>query len=84
VDDAGRPTVTTTALTPGLPAAAALQVGDRVLAVDGVAVATMDAVAARVQMRLPGDTVVLRLVRAGVTQEVALVLGDLADMETEE
>jgi S1-C subfamily serine protease len=44
----------------------------------------MDAVAARVQMRLPGDTVVLRLVRAGVTQEVALVLGDLADMETEE
>lgn len=84
LDDAGRPTVTTTALTPGLPAAAALQVGDRVLAVDGVAVATMDAVAARVQMRLPGDTVVLRLVRAGVTQEVALVLGDLADMETEE
>ena len=76
--------VAITGVQPGFPAAAAdVRVGDILVAVDGVPVATIDNVRAQIGMRKPGTTVALSLWRwsesddAGETMTVDVELGRL-------
>lgn len=62
----------------GSPAAAVgIAVGDRIVAVDGVVVATVDELLAQVRKHVPGDVVVFRVAPAGGTAErsVSVSLG---------
>jgi len=68
-----------TSITPGSPAeAAGLVVGDEIVALDGVAVTSVDEVRAHAQARAPGDTVIFTVANgAGGTQrDVTVVLGE--------
>jgi regulator of sigma E protease len=64
---------------PDTPAArAGLQVGDRIIAVDGVSVASFDDVVAGVRPR-PGATVQLTIERGGAIQDVAVAVARVED-----
>lgn len=68
------------AVTPTGPAAAAgVKEDDRIVAIDGAAVATRPVSAWRIYLRehAPGTRVVLRVERAGKAQELAITLADL-------
>ena len=62
----------------GSPAAAGVQRGDVIVAVDGVAVSDGNALRNRVASTKPGSTVTLSLVREGTTQDVRVKLRELA------
>jgi putative serine protease PepD len=60
----------------GSPAAqAGLEVGDQVVAIDGVRVANMSSLSARVQLHQPGDTITLTIERDDQQLDVAVTLG---------
>jgi serine protease Do len=65
-----------TGVSPGSGAeASGIQVGDVIVEVDGVAVRSIQDVAAQVRRHRPGDTVTIALLRAGERIEVDVVLG---------
>lgn len=55
---------------------AGLQIGDVILAIDGVAVSTVDQVVDIIQATAPGTTVTLTVLREGVEQDVPVVVGE--------
>lgn len=65
-------TVTVASVSTGAPADGKLKVGDRILSVNGVAVATPEALRAEIAKGKPGDVDQLRIVRDGTTSEVAI------------
>lgn len=73
--------LTVVEVTPGTPAAAAgLAVGDEVLALDGTRVTTLlDLFQLLFERYLPGETVALRVRRAGTLFDLRLVLGERTD-----
>jgi putative serine protease PepD len=81
--DGGTPVLAITAITPGSPAeAAGLVVGERITAIDGALVTTVDEVAAKISSRAPGDTIVITLLTAATDtkpqseRQVSVVLGE--------
>jgi S1-C subfamily serine protease len=63
-------------LDPAGPAAdAGIQVGDRIISVDGVAMADTAQLGAVLASHAPGDTITLAVQRAGVQVSIAVVLG---------
>jgi Lon-like protease len=66
------------------PAAALLEPGDFVLAVEGEEMTTIDVIRERLADREPGDVVELTLERAGDILEIEVELGETVDEETGE
>ena len=76
VSSDGSAGVEVTEVTPGSAAeTAGLQVGDRILSIDGAPVSQFDELAGLVVARQPGDVVVLDVVRGGETLAIEAVLG---------
>ena len=78
----GTPSLKITSVTVGSPAeAAGLAVGDQIVAIDAVAVATVDGVAAILDKHVPGDTIVVAVTTVATDgstrrRDVSVVLGD--------
>ena len=72
----GSPGVVISSVTSGSPAAAAgLQPGDLISALNGTKVTTMAGLSARVQLQKPGDVVELTVERNGTGQKLKVTLG---------
>jgi S1-C subfamily serine protease len=61
-------------------AAAGLEEGDLITAIDGAEVTSAEALVSELRARAPGDTVTLSVVRGGETLSLDAVLGDRADV----
>ncbi|MEZ0229532.1 MAG: S1C family serine protease [Planctomycetota bacterium] len=55
---------------------AGIQVGDRIYAVDGAKVTTLDEISEKISAKKPGDSVVISLLRDGEKQKVTVKLGE--------
>lgn len=62
------------------PAAAVLQAGDRIEAIDGVRLSAVNPMRPHILSRDPGDTIPMTIVRQGVTMNVVVTLGRWADL----
>ena len=54
---------------------AGLEIGDRIMAVDGELIRSMDELAAQIQLYRPGDTATMTVTRDGVQLDIDIVLG---------
>lgn len=73
VNPAGQVEIRVTELLPGLPAERVLQIGDRILQVDGMPLRAMEDLLVRVQSKRPGEKVHLSIRRAAVDEKGELV-----------
>ncbi len=55
---------------------AGVKVGDRIYAVDGTKVSTLDEIAEKISSKKPGDSIVLSLLRDGEKQKITVKLGE--------
>jgi hypothetical protein len=62
-------------------ATAGVQVGDRLLAIDGLLVADPDALVARVRAKRIGDVITLLVMRGAAPLQLAIVVGDALEWE---
>lgn len=62
------------------PAAAVLQAGDRIEAIDGVRLSAVNPMRPHILSRDPGDTIPMTIVRQGVTMNVVVTLGRWEDL----
>lgn len=60
----------------GLGGTAGLQVGDVILAIDGVGVTTIDQVIATIRATAPGTTVTITVLRDGAEMDIPVVVGE--------